>query len=420
MKVMTIFIKGKMKETFSKHFTDKKAGWDYDEMTFDRNHSCSIKIQTETNFLCIASYKGDKETVIQHILDWFRTFRIPYIVSCEKILYTPFPETEYLLQYQKEIKQFFSPSIYGEKVLLFLNLEQNVIELYYGKREQKYKMVSLSKDNFDSWKEELQKEKNSIETFQNELQGHMKEYPISGIKKSTVHKKWNDKEETWEYVIFMHSVFREKKLSEKTCKKIIRFYNSLYATENIFHTLVKEIKKWDPYVCVRKNRKENRYDVFTCGKRFIFNTDYDNYRTKLTFMIGNYETELTKTSYLLQHGKEIEQCIKQLLKPFQILRMSTLMEDKTTTEHPVMLPLKVYFNYSYGSRFLLLDDENATEEAYEEIWDYLQQTSQNELQKEIIEIEPIEQNLFSTKNYTVSLHSFSKLLAIEKNENKSA
>lgn len=412
---MTLFMKGKMKNTFSKHFPHKHAKWDSDQIIFDQNHSCKVDIKTELNMMRIESYTGDKEFIIKQLVSWFQTHTIPYLISCEKKTYTPFPGTEYMIRYLIELQKLFDDEYYREEMLLRFDLELEMIHIYYKQVDDSHKFVSLSKQNFQSWKEEAQREKENMRVFQERLQHYVEKHKTEKTKNPVVFKFWNQKEEDWRYRVIMKKGFTIEKLSEKNFQKIIQFHNSFVASEQVLIHLLQEIKKWDPYVCTRnKNEMSEQYDIFAFGKEFSYKVEKNNYEKNITFVVEDTTYTITKPSYLLENGIEKRMCVQELLKPFKERRLSRIMQDKKE-KHPVILPLRLYLGQYYNSKFIVVNEANIENEAFQEIWEHIQENSL----KKGMEIQTIKERTFCTKHYDVYVMNHLDWLSITKKENKS-
>lgn len=398
-------MKTKMKHTFSKHFTHTAANWDSDQMIFDQNHSCIVDISIDKNTLDIISYTGDKEKIIGLIKAWFHDFQIPYMIICEKEFYTPFPETEYLIHYYKEIQSLHLQNIHAGFLHILFNIEQHCLDVYHETIEWKNKIISLTKYNFEIWKKEMKKEKEKVEIFKARLENHMEQYPTPRKNVFRVRKTWEN--EDWYYHIYIDHNFHEKELSEEVFEKIIVFYNSSYAVETVFKTLVKEIEKLDPYVFVGKSLCGGMYrNIFAFGEDIIFTVDKTNYKTKTVFDINDIAISVPNSSYLLQTSEEIKECVTTLMKPIKSVRLSSIMDDSYGEERAIVMMLQRHFKLIKQGDVTIDYSVRSKQKAFEEI--------RNHFKKDmVIVLETIEDH-FETENYRIEAEKLYDFVITEK------
>lgn len=410
---LTQFIERKMRNTFSKYFTNQEAKWDSNRMIFDSNHSCDIFIISKRNVFLITLCEGNAEEIIRFVQSWFREYNIPYMISCEKKHYTPFPETEYLIAYYKEMRAMQYQDMYQTNIHFLFNLEHQCIDLYYEKIEHGNKMISVSKRNFDEWKKEALEETGKLQSFQNKVNKHIQAFPISDDNESyEVKKAWIQKD--WEYVIQLYGKsYYEKELTEEFLEKIISFYNSNYAAETIFKNILTETKKIDPYVFVKRGLNGGRFHtVYTFGERFLYDTSIWSDRDEIEIKFENTKISIPKTSCLVE--KEITHYVQTIFKTIKGARLSSVMREKSKEENEeeqaILSMLRVYFNLGANKIEKIVSQVKSKQDVYKELWNYFKDYKR----QDIIHITESNKDFLETESYIIEISVFSEVVFKQK------
>lgn len=416
---MTIFERAKMKQTFSQYFTDPHAKWTFSHMYFDQENECLIDFVYNQKIIVIRSYVGDIETIIQNITSWLCEFRFPYIVRYKEERITPFPETEKLMKFfasEVETLLFGKNPFYRERIITDYDLERNCLHIYYGLFDPDHLLISLTEENFQTWKEEVLQEKEKIKSFQNKIEMHRKRYPNHGVEESFIQKIWCQNTEDWNYIISfrkMKKEFETPQLSDEVLEDVLTYYNSYYAAETVLHKLVKEIQKSDPFVVINKDLYRNKYTIYAFGRKFEYSYDNTNYESELTLCIENCSYTILKYMYLLQDEEIVQECITTLLQNIKAARLSSVINDVNPKDSPIVTAIQLYFNViELGGYRVEAADEIELKTALHEAWDVLKNRS---VREDILEFGKPHTEFIFTEHYEFCLtHNSRKILIKEK------